>query len=323
MGFLEDELERYNELIKNWNFKRPRIDEDDSDKIRPPGYWENPENVIREFRKLEFELNYVPNKKEVQRENPVLYSQGIREQFGNYKLFLGKIGRKTSDINKPIENPRTEEEIKRDLQERRWNFDSENMRSFLETLSKRNECILKQVERINFEPGNITPHKNEVCVDYRKLGDLEKVAFHVGYPGQERLYPLIDFDFKTRCNKGVFFSLYTPEVIHFLGLIFDNIHNQINPKLMVYFLNLDYLKESRIQIDYESPTIYRYDLDDELISRDDFQQLSGEFISGEYDRLTDIWVQKNTIPFDIGELEEYKKKDYTWLIISDPIKVKY
>ena len=89
---------------------------------------------------------------------------------------------------------------------------------------------------------------------------------------------------------------------------------------MIYFLDSASVKDARVQTNYSSGVISRYDLDDLLeVSVACAQELLRE----KHDKLNEKWVIDNTVSFNINEINELKRKYYEWLIVPDPLDVKY
>lgn len=193
-----------------------------------------------------------------------------------------------------------------------WNFKREQLNEFLRLLTERNSHIQGQTPLMDFHQDCKIPPRNEVVIDHERIRILEHIAFHVGFPHQKRLYPLVDEGTSNSCNEGVFFSLTPRDIVYFSE--FDDI-----PLSMVYFLDTDNAKGLRVQVKYDSDVISRYDLDAisaiELTDKNNLRVM--------HRRLNKKWIRQNTIPFDIKRLKEFRDKGYDWIVTPNPIEVKY
>jgi hypothetical protein len=193
-----------------------------------------------------------------------------------------------------------------------WKFEREHLQEYLRMLAERNTLIAEQTPVIDFHPGCETPSKNTCFINHEQ-GNPAHLAFHVGFPHQKRLHKLICEKTKCRFNIGVFFSLEPKDTAYFSG--FDE-----SPDRMIYFLDSASVKDARVQTNYSSGVISRYDLDDLLeVSVACAQELLRE----KHDKLNEKWVIDNTVSFNINEINELKRKYYEWLIVPDPVDVKY
>jgi hypothetical protein len=89
---------------------------------------------------------------------------------------------------------------------------------------------------------------------------------------------------------------------------------------MTYFLDTKTAKDARVQTNYSSGVISRYDLDD-LIEANPAE--SGNSLRGSAQELNDKWLIDNTSPFKFADITELKAKYHNWLIVPDPIEVRY
>jgi hypothetical protein len=194
-----------------------------------------------------------------------------------------------------------------------WNFEKKKEPEFLRLLSERNLFIFEHTPLIDFCPCLEIPSRNEAVIDHNKIVAPEYIGFHIGYLNQKRLYSLIDEKTNAPNNVGVFFSLKPNDVAYFLD--FND-----KPDLMVYFLDSAFAKGPMVQINYKSSAISRNDLDD-LIKRCDSEDK--QLLSEEHRHLNEMWMKQNTIPFDISKKDEYEENNYDWLIVPDPIDIKY
>lgn len=183
-----------------------------------------------------------------------------------------------------------------------WNFSTTKTEDFLRLISERNLFILERTPLVDFKPENQEASKNRAVIDY-KLLEQPTTAFHVGLPHQKRLYSLEDEETGHNFNEGVFFSLNPKDISNF-ARIGDS------PTTMIYLASS--LNEARVQINYRSSVISRHDLDDLLISK-----ASKEEKKEAHRRLNRKWIERHTLPF-----EESLSKD-GWLVLPDPIEVKY
>ncbi len=193
-----------------------------------------------------------------------------------------------------------------------WDFKKEQVQEYLRLLTDRNMLIAGHTPIIDFDPGCETPSKNTSFIGYEQENP-EHLAFHVGAPHQKRLYALISEKTKNPFNKGVFFSFDIKDTVYFAG------HYE-NPERMTYFLDSASAKEAIMQKNYSMEAISRYDLDDLLEASIAGDQGS---LRRKHQELNDKWVKDNTVPFNIDEIKELKQKNYIWLVIPDPVDVKY
>lgn len=196
---------------------------------------------------------------------------------------------------------------------RNWDFKKERLKEYLQLLTERNLFIYEQTSLIDFYPDCEIPSENESIIIHNDIETLEHIAFHVGIPHQRRLYSLVEEDTNNPNNEGVFFTLKPEDVVYFSD--FDD-----DPMLMVYFLDLTSTKGSRIQTNYKSSVISRHDLDD-LIKP--YPLNNRDLLRIKHRQLNEKWITENTIPFEVSKINDFKQKDYDWLIIPCPINVKY
>lgn len=194
-----------------------------------------------------------------------------------------------------------------------WHFKVDSLLEFLRLLTDRNILIYEQTPRIDLCPSNEAPSKNETFIAHTRISNLEHIAFHVGFPHQRRLYSLVEENTNCPNNMGVFFTLSPNGVVYFSN--FD-----VNPNVMVYFLDLNFAKGVRVQVNYESPVISRHDVDD-LIER--CHPRSKQVLAKKHRQLNKRWERENTIHLDVNKIKDLKQKGYDWLIVPDPIDIKY
>jgi hypothetical protein len=194
-----------------------------------------------------------------------------------------------------------------------WDFKQEQSREYFRVLVERNMLIVEQTPILDFCPDCETPSIN-TCYIGRPQGNPEHLAFHVGAPHQKRLYALQDDKIKNRFTIGVFFSLDPKDVIFFS-------EGSETQELMVYFLDSATAKGARVQTNYSSSVISRYDLDDFFTEGNSVEDR--DFLRTKWQKLNDKWVAENTAPFNIDEISELKQKFYEWLIVPDPVNVQY
>jgi|SRR3989344_980465 len=196
---------------------------------------------------------------------------------------------------------------------RNWNFETDKEEEFLRLLTERNLFIQEQTQIVDFHAEYDAPSKNEAKINSQGNSILEQVAFHVGFPHQRRLYTLVDKQSGNPNNEGVFFTLRPQDVVYFSE--FDE-----KPFSMVYLLDVGAVRGARLQTEDDSSVISRYDLDDafgELPTRKKTDLMIM------HRQLNEKWIRQNTIPFNVEQLEKFKQKRYEWLVVPDPIEVKY
>jgi len=194
-----------------------------------------------------------------------------------------------------------------------WDFNKNKGPEFLRLLTERNSYIQEQTPIIDFHKNLKNSSKNIAVINSTSIKKLENIAFHIGSPHQKKLYTLIEKETGNKNNKGVFFSLNLEDVIYFSEF-------QEKPFSMIYFSDLNSAKNARIQTKYDSPIISRYEIDDMLIINEGVKK---SVLKKAHKELNNKWIKENTIPFNVNQLNEFKKKGYDWLVIPDPIKVKY
>ena len=193
-----------------------------------------------------------------------------------------------------------------------WDFEKEQLLEFLRLLTERNLLIQNQTPRIDFQPEYETLSRNVAVINSQGIKIPQQIAFHVGFPNQRRLYSMVDEITRHSSNEGVFFSLAPRDVSYFSG--FDK-----KPLSIIYFLDTSLAKNVRVQTKYSGSVISRHDLDDIL----DESQEEICNLKEMHGHLNKKWIGKNTIPFDAGKLEEFKRKGYDWLVVPDPIDLIY
>lgn len=193
-----------------------------------------------------------------------------------------------------------------------WDFKKDQLPKYLRLLSDRNALIAEQTPLIDYCPDCEAQSKNSSFIKYSQ-SNTEHLAFHVGAPHQKRLYSLMNKQFGVPQNKGVFFSFDPSDTVFFFG-------DDDDPAHMIYFLNLACAKEARVQINYSSGVISRYDVDDMLATE---HIVDKDLLKKRFLELTEKWVIENTVPFNIDEIREIKKKYYCWLILPGPVDVQY
>ena len=194
-----------------------------------------------------------------------------------------------------------------------WNFDNNKTPEFLRLLTERNLYLQGKTPVTDLSQDYGKPSKNVAVIDSKSIKILEHVAFHVGFPHQEKLHGLTDKRTGYRSNNGVFFSLDPKDVVYFSE--FEKF-----PLSMVYLLDSGLAKEVRVQTKYDSPVISRYGVDDMLNANEGRDK---NHLRKEHKKLNKEWIKENTILFDIEQLKDFKEKGYDWLVVPDPIDVKY
>lgn len=237
-----------------------------------------------------------------------------------------------------------------------WKFDEEVWSEILGLLTENNSLLYRNTPLMDFRPEYEAPSKNEAVIDHRKIGNLEDIAFHVGYPHQKKLCSLVtDRSAGMPHNRGVFFSMDRSDLDRIWG------HSEESQFQMVYFLDIRSIKETRVQTCYESYVLSRYDaelggdidrirknlgdidgsklsdaiaseclklpwctplalslaLEEETVGKD------VEFARKKHEKLLEEWIQKYTCVFEKGKVKHYKENFQDWLIVGDPVTVKY
>lgn len=194
-----------------------------------------------------------------------------------------------------------------------WDFGGSDVLEFLRLLKERNIYILEQTSVKDFHSDCREPSKNVATIDFKHVDALEYIAFHVGFPHQIRLYSLIEEETGEWNNRGVFFSLKPADVVYFSEF-------ESNPFSMVYLLDSRLAEGARVQKKYDHSVISRHDLEDMLYATKGRDKAS---LGSMHRRLNRIWTKKNTIPFNVEQLKDFKEKGYDWLVIPHPIDVVY
>lgn len=193
-----------------------------------------------------------------------------------------------------------------------WDFKKDQLPEYLRLLSDRNVLIAERTPLIDYCPDCEAQSKNTSFIKYSQ-SNTEHPAFHVGAPHQRRLYPLMNKQFGVPQNIGVFFSFDPSDTVFFFGDDHDPAH-------MIYFLDSASARDARVQTNYSSGVISRYDVDD-LLAADPL--VDKDLLKKSYLELNEKWVIENTAPFNIDEIGEFKKKYHIWLILPGPVDVQY
>lgn len=196
-----------------------------------------------------------------------------------------------------------------------WDFDKGKPSEYIEIITKRNLLIYENTPLVNFSSNYNNPPINEAVIDSRKISNLENMALHVGHPRQKELNPLISEYTGSKNNHGVFFSTFLKDVLNFIEFKDKSLP-------MVYFIDLKSVKEARVQKDYESKTISRYDLEDLYMLASENPSKKG-LLQEEHEKLNNEWIKKHTVPFDFSKIKEFKKEENDWLIIKGPVNITY
>jgi len=193
-----------------------------------------------------------------------------------------------------------------------WDFEKEKLSEFLRLLSEKNLMAQEQRSCVDLYPNCKTPPKNNAFTNANGFDALENIAFHVAFPHQSRLNSLINEE-GIPGNEGVFFSLSPKDVVYYSEF-------EETPLDMTYFIDMATVKGAKVQTKYDSG----------VISRRDLEELDGPPYSKNKSLLRDknaelnrIWIEKNTIPFEIESLKYFRDKFYDWVIVPGPIDVKY
>jgi len=199
-----------------------------------------------------------------------------------------------------------------------WDFEEEQLPELLKLLTERNLFIQEKTPLVDFHSEYMMPSKNEAVTNSKGIKILENIAFHVGYPHQKKLYSLVDEETENPSNIGVFFSLNPKDVSYF---------SEFNKKpfSMVYFSDIGLAKDVRIQKNYDSSTVSRHDLENlyDLDYMIDTFEVEERDIRILHDQFNKEWIKQNTLPFEAKKLKYFRKKGLDWLVIPDPIEVKY
>ncbi len=193
-----------------------------------------------------------------------------------------------------------------------WDFKKEQLPDFLKLLTERNIFIQEQTPITDFHNEYNTLSRNNAVVNHQNIKEISQISFHVGSPHQRRLYSLLDDETGNSCNEGVFFSLEHRDISYYSGFGKE-------PLSMVYFLDISKARDVRVQTKYDSSVISRYDLDD-IMDESQEEKCSLKII---HRKLNREWIDKNTISFNFTQISSLRKKGYDWLIVPDPINVKY
>jgi hypothetical protein len=198
-----------------------------------------------------------------------------------------------------------------DYNEKIESFDTKDgdVEKFLRNLSERNKLLVDITPRIDFYPTSREPARNKAFIDCKDIQDPEVLAFHVGAPNQGRLYVLREQKRGTPYNEGIFFGTTPQDVNYFLRLKRD-------PLLMVYFSNMQESNGTRVQTNYESPVISRWDLE-ELT---EIPEISKKRFRKKHKAINRKWIKKNTRPLRDKDI---KKETNQWILIPGPIEVNY
>src|SRR3989338_8643888 len=189
-----------------------------------------------------------------------------------------------------------------------WDFEKEKLADFLMLLSDRNKLIIASTPRIDFFPERDDTPINEAFILADPL--IKEAAFHLGFPHQRKLCPLIDEDTGNPCNEGVFFSLKAEDVFALSEFV-------LKPETMVYFLDPKNVKGAMVQTQYGSDVLSRRDLEGIL-------SLPSQIIKRKrHADLNRTWIKKNTMPFKMEKMLACRDNYPEWLIVPGPILVRY